>query len=343
VPAFRAQQAALRAEGRYLGLGIATYIEPTAPGNFAPHASDVAQLRIEPTGRVTAVLSTHSQGQGTQTTMAQVIADHLGVPFEEVAVFEDDSSRGGYGSGAGGSRQAVAGGGASIKAAEILLGKIKHIAAHLHNARPEDVRVENGVVSIAGAEPITRSLRQIAEIAYNEPRKLPPGTEPGLEAQYRYNPPPLTLTSAAHACIVEVDSETGFVRIKRWICSEDCGVVINPAIVEGQIAGGIAQAIGTVLLEEMSFDSQGNPTAATFKDYLLPAAVDVPEFEYIHRVTPSKAEGGFRGVGEGGNIIGPPTLVNAIADALSPFGELPLELPLTPPKILKLLERGEKV
>jgi carbon-monoxide dehydrogenase large subunit len=340
VPAFRTEQAKARAQGRYLGLGVAAYIEPTAPGSFAPQATDVAHLRIEPTGKVTAVLSTHSQGQGTQTTMAQVIAERLGVPFEDVSVYEDDSSRGGYGSGSGGSRQAVAGGGASIRAAEILVTKVKRLAAHLLNANPEDVRVENGVVHVAGAQPVTRSLRQIAEAAYNEPRKLPADMEPGLEAQYRYNPPPITLTSAAHACIVEVDPDTGFVHIKRWICSEDCGVMINPAIVEGQIAGGIAQAIGSVLLEEMAFDDQGNPTAVTFKDYMLPTATDVPEFEYTHIVTPSKSEGGFRGVGEGGNIIGPPTLVNAIADALAPFGELRLELPWTPAKILKLMEQA---
>lgn len=338
VAAFRAEQATARAEGRYLGLGIGTYIEPTATGSFAPHATDLAQIRIEPTGKVTAILTTHSQGQGTQTTMAQVIADRLGVPYEDVSVFEDDSTRCGYGSGAGGSRQAVAGGGASIKAAEILTEKIKRVAAHLLNANPEDVRLEGGVVHVAGAAEMTRSLREIAEVAYNEPARLPAGMEPGLEAQYRYQPPGITFASAAHACIVEVDVETGFVQIRRWICSEDCGIVINPAIVEGQIAGGIAQGIGSVLLEEMHFDEQGNPTAVTFKDYMLPAIADVPEFEFTHIVTPSKAVGGFRGVGEGGAIIGPPTLVNAIADALAPFGVRCLELPLTPSRILELIE-----
>jgi carbon-monoxide dehydrogenase large subunit len=340
VAAFRAEQSKARAAGIYLGLGIATYIEPTAASSFAPHATDIAHLRIEPTGKVTAVLSTHSQGQGTPTTMAQVIADVLCVPFDDVSVYEDDSSRGGYGSGSGGSRQAVAGGGACIKAAEILVNKVKRLGAHVMNAAFESVRMENGVLHVTGAEPASRTLRQIAELAYNEPRKLPTGMEPGLEAQYRYSPPPLTLTSAAHACIVEVDVDTGFVHIKRWICSEDCGVVINPAIVEGQIAGGIAQAIGSVLLEAMTFDDQGNPTAVTFKDYMLPTAADVPEFEFMHIVTPSKSEGGFRGVGEGGNIIGPPTLVNAIADALTPFGELALELPLTPSKILALIDQA---
>lgn len=341
VAAFRAEQAAARAEGRYLGIGFATYIEPTAGSSFSVLQSDVANIRVEPTGKVTAILSTHSQGHGTQTTMAQVIAETLGVRYEDVSVFEDDSSRGGYGPGASGSRQAVAGGGASIKCSEILVDKIKRIAGHLLNANPDDVRIEDGVVRVAGVEQMTRSLRELAEIAYSEPDRLPAGMESGLEAQYRYRPPPITFASAAHACIVEVDAETGFVDIKRWVSSEDCGVLINPSVVEGQIAGGLAQAIGTVLLEEIAYDARGNPTAVTFKDYLLPTISDVPDFEYTHVVTPSKAAGGFRGVGEGGAIVGPPTLVNAIADALAPFdiGMQHFDLPLTPPKILKMMER----
>jgi carbon-monoxide dehydrogenase large subunit len=338
VPAFRAEQAAARKEGRYLGIGFATYIEPTAVTSFTVLSSDIANIRIEATGRVTAAMSTHSQGHGTQTAMAQVIADTLGVRFEDVTIHEDDSSRSGFGPGAAGSRQAVAGGGAAIRTANILVDKVKRIAGHLLNANPDYVRIEDGMVKVQGVEEVTRSLREIAEVAYNEPARLPPGMEMGLEAQYRYNPPPVTWTSAAHACIVEIDAEIGFVQIKRWVASEDCGVVINPGIVEGQIAGGLAQAIGMVLLEEMHFDEQGNPTTVTFKDYLMPAFADIPDFEYVHVVTPSASEGGFRGIGEGGAIIGPPTLVNAIADALGPFNAAGLDLPLTPTKILKIIE-----
>lgn len=341
VPAFRAEQKAARNKGRYLGLGIAAYIEPTAGSSgISVLASDVAQLRVEPTGKITAILSTHSQGHGTQTTMAQIIAEKLGVPFEDVSVLEDDSSRGGFGAGASGSRQAVAGGGASIKCAELLLQKIKRVAAHVLGNEPDNIYLEDGMVYVRGAPDKTRRLRDIAEVAYGEPELLPADMEFGLEAQYRYRPPPITLTSAAHACTVEVDAETGFVQIQRWISSEDCGVMINPSVVEGQIAGGLAQAIGTVLHENLTLDARGNPTAVTFKDYALPTIFDVPDFEFVHANTPSQAEGGFRGVGEGGCIVGPPTLVNAIADALEPFGGLQekLELPLSPARLLEIIE-----
>lgn len=340
VDAFRAEQARLREEGRHIGLGIATYIEPTgAAGAIPTMTGELAQVRVDPTGKVIAMMSTHSQGHGTATTMAQIIADRLGVPYDDVTVFEGDSSRGGFSPGAAGSRQGVIAGGAAIKASELLVAKIKQLAAHLFNASPERIRVEEGLVHVEGAPEMTRPLSEIANIAYGEPTRLPEGFEPGLECQYRYQPPPMTFTSAAHACMVEVCVETGFVKIVRWVSSEDCGTVINPAVVEGQIAGGLAQAIGMVLLEEMPFDRRGNPCAATYKDYLLPTLCDIPEFEFVHANTPSQSVGGMRGVGEGGAIIGPPTLVNAIADALAPFGELsPLNLPLTPAKILGVIE-----
>ncbi|MDE2302761.1 MAG: xanthine dehydrogenase family protein molybdopterin-binding subunit, partial [Sphingomonadales bacterium] len=342
VAAFRAEQEAARKHGRHLGLGIATYIEPTgSAGSMAPMTGELAQIRIDPTGKVTAMMSTHSQGHGTATTMAQLIAERLGVAYEDVTVFEGDSSRGGFSPGAAGSRQGVIAGGAAISASDLLADKVRRLAAHLLNASPETIRLEGGMVHVEGAPEMSRELGEIAAIAYAEPHRLPEGFEPGLEAQFRYQPPPMTFTSAAHACVVEVDADTGFVKILRWISSEDCGTVINPAVVEGQIAGGLAQAIGTVLLEDFHYDAAGNPTSVTYKDYLLPAISDVPVFEYVHANTPSRSVGGMRGVGEGGAIIGPPTLVNAIADALAPFGEVPVDLPLTPAKLLGIIERRD--
>ncbi|CAN7467635.1 xanthine dehydrogenase family protein molybdopterin-binding subunit [Phenylobacterium sp. LjRoot219] len=340
VPAFRAEQAEARKQGRYLGLGIAAYIEPTGTAGSMPvMTGEPAQIRVEPTGKVSATMSSFSQGHGTQTTIAQVIAEQLGVPYEDVTVYEGDSSRSGFSPGAAGSRQGVLAGGAAMKAAKVLSEKVRRVAGHLLNANPDDVRIEDGMIHVAGAPEMSRSLREIAEIAYGEPARLPPGVDTGLEAQVRYDPPPMTFTSAAHACFVEVDPETGFVKIRRWISSEDCGVMINPAVVEGQVAGGLAQAIGTVLLEEAGYDSRGNPIAATYKDYLLPSISDIPDFEYLHAAaTPADNEVGVRGVGEGGAIVGPPTLVNAIADALSPFGEVPVDLPLTPAKLLDVID-----
>lgn len=344
VAAFRREQEAARGQGRYLGLGIAAYIEPTgAAGSIGTMTGELAQVRIEPTGKVTATLSTHSQGHGTATTMAQIFADRIGVPYEDVAVFEGDSSRGGFSPGAAGSRQGVIAGGAAIMASELLVAKVKRLAAHLHEVVPEAIRIEDGMVNVEGEPGKSCPLRAIAEVAYGEPDRLPGGFEAGLEAQYRYQPPPMTFASAANACVVEVDADTGFVKILRWISSEDCGTPINPAVVEGQIAGGLAQAIGMVLLEQVSFDARGNPKAATYKDYMLPLIADIPDFEFVHANTPSKSVGGMRGVGEGGAIIGPPTLVNAIADALAPFGEVPLALPLTPAKLLGVIEGRDLV
>jgi carbon-monoxide dehydrogenase large subunit len=339
VPAFRREQAEARQQGRYLGLGIAAYVEPTAvAGIMAPLTGETAQVRMEPTGKVTATLSTHSQGHGTATTMAQVIADRLGVAYEDVTVYEGDSTIGSYSPSAAGSRQGVIAGGAAWKTAELLADKIKQVAAHLYNASADAITLADGMLHVEGAPEMSRPLREVAEIAYGEPFRLPEGAETGLEARFRYQPPPMTFTSAAHACVVEVDAETGFVKILRWVSAEDCGTIINPGIVEGQIAGGLVQAIGQVLLEEIPYDGRGNPLAATFKDYLMPAISDVPDFEYLHANTPSQTIGGMRGVGEGGAIIGPPTLVNAINDALAPFGEIALTLPFTPARILDVIE-----
>lgn len=339
VAAFRKEQQEQRANGRYLGMGVATYIEPTgSAGAITTMTGELAQVRIEPTGKVTATMSTHSQGHGTATTMAQIFADRLGVPYDDVTVFEGDSSRGGFSPGAAGSRQGVIAGGAAIMAADKLAAKVRLLAGHIMEVDQDRIYVEEGVVRVEGDPDKTMSLGLLADMAYGEPDSLPEGLEAGLEAQYRYQPPPMTFSCAANLCVVEVDTDTGFVKIQRWISSEDCGTAINPAVVEGQVSGGLAQAIGMVLLEEIGFDDRGNPIAATYKDYMLPAISDVPEFEFIHASTPSQSVGGMRGVGEGGAIIGAPTLVNAIADALAPFGEVPVDLPLTPAKLLSVVE-----
>ena len=340
--AFRAEQAKARQQGRYIGIGFSVYVEPTTMG-FGVNSTESAHIRIDPSGQVIASLGTHSQGHGTETTMAQVIADHLGVDVGRVTVQEDDSSRGGMGGGAGGSRQAVAGGGAAIQASAQLAAKVKRIAGFLLNANPELLVIEDGIVFVPGVPESTMPLSAVAATAYFDPDRLPPDMDPGLEVAHRFRPPPIVFSNAAHACVCEVEADTGFVKILRWIAGEDCGTVINPAVVEGQIAGGIAQGIGGVLLEEISYDDMGNPMAATFKDYVIPSVHDVPEIEYCHLSTPSSNVGGFKGVGEGGAIVAPPALVNAIADALAPFGDPCLNLPLTPSKLMEVMERPSLV
>jgi len=332
VAQFRREQEAARKEGRYLGLGVAATIEPTAIA-MGTYTSEVAHVRVEPSGKVTAMMSTFSQGHGTATTMAQIVADRLGVRFEDVTIVEGDSQRTGYGSGAGGSRQAIVGGGAATVATDLLAEKVKAIAAHAFNATPDAVRIADGQVTVAGSE-MRASLAEIAQMAYFDPDRLPHGMETGLEAQYRFRAPPMTFANAAHACIVEVDVDTGKVKILRWIAGGDCGNLINPAIVEGQISGGVVQGIAGVLFEQVSYDANGQPLAATLKDYLVPTALDVPRVEYVHLCTPSTTPGGYKGVGEGGAMISPPTLVNAINDALAPFGKTWMTMPLSPDRIV---------
>jgi len=333
VASFRKEQAQAREQGRYIGLGVANGIEPTTV-SFGFYASEFAHVRVEANGRVTAMMSTFSQGHGTATTIAQVIAERLGVPFEEVTVVEGDSSRGGFGGAAGGSRQAVAGGGAAIVASDMLREKIQRIAAHAYNANPESVRIDDGVITIEGSPEIRSSIAEIAQMAYIMPDRLPPDMDMGLETQYRYRPPQMVFANATHACICEVDVETGKVSILRWIAGGDCGELINPSIVEGQISGGVAQGIGGVLFEHVRYDEDGQPLAVTLKDYLLPTALDMPKVEFQHLCTPSATPGGFKGVGEGGAMISPPALVNAIADALAPFGKRWTEMPLSPDRIV---------
>ena len=341
--AFRQEQAAAREAGRYLGLGFAAYVEPTVLAFAGTMATESVQVRVEPTGKVVATSSTHSQGHSTQTTIAQVVADELGVDLADVTVLEGDSSRGGFGAAAGGSRQAVAGGGAAKTAAGLVRDKVKKIAAHMLNASPDLVEIKGGQILVDGVAEVSTTLTNIAEAAYFNTDRLPPDMEPGLEFQFRYRPPPMVFSNAAHACVVEVDIATGMVKILRWVVSEDCGVMINPAVVEGQVSGGVVQGIGGVLFEHAAYDDCGNPTAVTFKDYLLPQIGDVPVLEFVHTITPSDTPGGFKGVGEGGAIIGPPTLVNAIADALSPLGVRCLDLPLTPDRILGGLQQRSAI
>lgn len=336
---FRAAQAAARADGRLVGIGMSLYVEPTAIGVGA-QGVEVANVRIEPTGKVNVLMGTASHGHSLETTMIQVVAEHLGVALDDVVLRQGDTAVSPYGGGTGGSRSAVVGGAVARIASMRLADKIRTIAAHLLEASPDDLDISNSVVTVRGTPSKRMTFAELAQTAYLNSAALPDGVDPGLEETARYAAPMFTFSNAAHLCIVEVDPETGQVAFQRYIVSEDCGVMINPMVVEGQIAGGVVQGLGGALLEEIVYDGEGNPLTTTFLDYLLPTAADVPFIEYGHIETPSGTPGGHKGMGEGGAIGAPPAIINAVYDALAPHGVEFTRQPLSPTRIHDLLHAG---
>ena len=349
----RTQQAAGRLrDGKYRGIGIACFTEVSgtgAPGFRARGLKripgfDSALLKIEPTGAVTCMLSTAGAGQGHETTFAQLIADELGVPFDTVTVIEGDTSSGPYGSGTFASRSVVTGGGAIVRASAKLRGKMMRLAGHLLEAAPEDIVFADGHAFVRGMASSRVTLREVAENAYSMSSKgLPPGEDYGLEATDYYDPPLVTMANATHVVAVAVDARTGRIEIERYVVVHDCGRVINPMIVEGQVHGGAAQGIGQAVLEAMVYDADGQCRTATFMDYLLPTAADVPDMLIDHIESPSiDAAGGFKGIGEGGVIGAVPALINAVADALAGLGANVNRTPLTPARVLALIEAARR-
>jgi carbon-monoxide dehydrogenase large subunit len=336
---FAARQERARSEGRHLGMGISLYVEPSAMGGGSAFGVEVANIRIEPTGMVNVLMGTASHGQSLETTMIQVVAEHLGVAIEDVVLVQGDTASAPYGGGTAGTRSAVTAGGAARISALQLRVKVLEIAAHLLEAAPADLEIADGVISVAGSPEVSITLAEIAAVAYGDTTRLPDGVQPGLENTARYSAPPWTYSNAAHVCTCEVDVETGIVTLLDYAVSEDCGVMINPMIVEGQIAGGVAQGIGSALLEHMPYNEDGNPLAITFKDYLLPSCDVVPDIRYAHIETPSSTPGGHKGVGEGGTIGAPAAIINAVADALSPWGARITSQPITPSMVLELVGR----
>ncbi len=337
--AFRAEQADARAVGRYLGVGTCSYVEPTTPGN-GYYASEGATIRIDPSGKVSVYVAGGSTGNSLETTVVQLTADALGVPIEDVATVQGDTALTPYGAGTGGSRSGAMTAGAVEATASVLREKLRRIAAHRLECAPEDVELGGGRASVRGTPTIGLSIAELADLAYNRTTALPPGVGGGLEASERYTAPsPMPLwANATHVCSCEVDVATGQVTILRYVVAEDCGPMINPTVVEGQIAGGTVQGIGGALLERLAYDDDGNPLATTFMDYLLPTTTEVPIIEYGHVETLSAGPGGYKGVGEGGAIGAPAAVANAVADALAPFGVVVEDLPLDPQTVVAMIE-----
>ena len=336
--AFRRIQAEALKAGRYLGVGTSTYVEPTSSG-FGFYGTEGATMRIEPSGKVNVYVAGGSAGNSIETTVVQLAADALGVSIDDVATIQGDTAVTPFGAGTGGSRSGSMTAGAVGEVAQTLRDKLVTIAAHKLEAAEADIEMVEGRATVRGTPSVSVTVAEMASMAYFQPQSLPAGMSAGLEASARYTAQsPLILANATHLCTCEVDPVTGMVTLLRYIVSEDCGRMINPNVVEGQIAGGTVQGIGGVLLEELAWDEDGNPLATTFVDYLLPTATDVPMIEYGHIETPATGPGGYKGVGEGGAIGAPPAVINAVADALAPLGVKVTRLPLSPAAIVAMIE-----
>src|SRR5207248_8040047 len=335
----REQQKRWRADGRLVGIGVGLLAEPSAMA-FGWMSTDGATVKVGPNGRADVLTSAAGHGQSLETTIAQVGADELGIDVSHVRVLQGDTDAAPTGPGTGGSRSAVIAGGAAQQAAREVRARIIAIAANELEASPDDLEIVDGHIHVAGTPTRGVTLADVARKADHDPGNLPPGQAPGLESHTRYTPAsPVTWSNACHICVVEVDKDTGKVEVLRYVVSEDCGVMINPNVVEGQIAGGVVQGIGGVLYEHMAYDGDGNPLTTTFMDYLLPTAAEVPELEYGHIETPAPSNpGGHKGMGEGGAIASPPAVVNAVADALAPLGVEIRTQPLGPSEVMALLD-----
>ena len=349
VPAFRARQKKERAKGRHLGIGFATFSERTGYGSpaFAARGMDIVPgwdtvvLSVDPSGYVEARIGSSPHGQGLRTTLAQIIADEIGVIPDVIKVMHGDTDRSPYGWGTFGSRSLVISGGATLIAARKVRAKLLTIASHMLEVAPGDIVLENGLAKVAGTDR-TVTIAKMAREAYTQTHRFKGEIEPGLTETGSYDPPG-TFSNACHVAIVEVDVETGHVTVEKFLVAEDAGRIINPMIAEGQVHGGIAQGIGNALLEEIVYDESGGILTANLADYMPPTAREIPSIELHHMETPSTTSiTEAKGLGEGGSIGAPAAVINAINDALTPFGVAIDEIPATPQRIRAALRAAGK-
>jgi carbon-monoxide dehydrogenase large subunit len=348
---FRAEQEAARKQGKYLGIGFSTYIElcGVAPSAWIGLPSqgwgaglwESANVRMHLTGKVVVTTGSQSHGQGHETTMAQVIADELGIPVEDVIVQHSDTLGTPFGYGSYGSRSAAVGAVAVYRATQRIKEKAKRLAAHMLEANVEDLVYEDGKVMVRGVPAKAKTIQEIAlqsAVGYS----LPQGMEPFLDETSYYDPPNCTYPFGAHICIVEVDANTGKTKILRYIAVDDVGNVINPMIVDGQVHGGIAQGVAQALYEGAVYDENGQLLTGSLMDYAVPTAAMLPSYETARTVTPSPVNPlGVKGAGETGTIASTPAVVNAVMDALKPFGVKHIDMPLTPEKVWKAIQSSK--
>ena len=347
----RKKQADLRKQGRYMGIGLSTWIElcgfgpsaATAPATGGIALVESAQVRVTPTGAVIVYTGTHSHGQGHETTFSQIVADQLGVPLDSVELRHGDTAEGtSFGYGTYGSRSLAVGGVAISKAVGKVIDKGKKLAAHIFEAAEEDVVFEHGNFHVKGSPDKSKAFGEVAFASYG--MGLPEGMEQGLEAVAYFDPPNLVWPFGAHVAVVEIDAETGSVKLEKYVAVDDCGNIINPMIVDGQIHGGVVQAIAQALYEEVVYDeSNGQLKTGTMIDYLVPSAGEIPPFILDKTITPSPTNDlGVKGIGEAGTIAASVAVINAICDALSPLGIKHVDMPATPDKLWHMMKEARK-
>jgi carbon-monoxide dehydrogenase large subunit len=335
--AFRREQPAQRARGVWRGIGISGYVEGTAIGPF-----EGAHLKLDLSGRVLVATGAVNSGQGHETAFAQVAADALGVPLDWVTVIGGDTAAVPFGVGTFASRSGVTAGNSIVDAAREVRGKLIAAAAVLLEAAPEDVDIEDGKAFVRGAPASAVELGKVVQASI--PTFAKPGVAtPDFEASAYHHVPTVTYASAVHVAQVEVDPGTGYVRLLKYVVAHDCGTVINPTIVEGQVHGGVAQGVGGALFEEMAYDAEGQLLTGTLMDYLVPSATDLPRIDTVHLEYPSPRNPlGMKGLGEGGAISPPAAIANAIDDALAPLGVRVTETPASPARVLALIEKSRR-
>jgi aerobic carbon-monoxide dehydrogenase large subunit len=340
----RKEQVAKRERGELMGIGISFFTEAVGAGPrkhmdiLGFGMADGAELRVHPTGSAVLRLSCMSQGQGHETTFAQLVAEELGISPEEIEVVQGDTDQTPFGLGTYGSRSTPVSGGAAVLVARKVRDRAKIVASAMLEVSPQDLEWEKGRWFVRGDPDHGRTIREIALAAHSS-LELPDGVEGNLDASCVYNPPNLTFPFGAYICVVDVDPDTGQVSVRRFIAVDDCGVRINPMIVEGQVHGGLADGVGMALMELIAFDSDGNHLGGSFMDYLLPTAVECPSWELGHTVTPSPHHPiGAKGVGESATVGSPPAVVNAVLDALRPFGVRHADMPLTPAAVWRAMQ-----
>jgi carbon-monoxide dehydrogenase large subunit len=333
----RKEQEEARKEGRLLGIGIATFTEVVGAGKGIEYQiaglrmNDGAELRIHPTGKAILKLGVKSQGQGHETTFAQIVAEELGLQPEDVEVQEGDTDNTPYGLGTYASRSTPVSGAATAMVSRRVRNKAKRIAAHLLEASEDDIDFEGGRFVVKGAPEKAKTIQEVAFAAYTS---VPEGMECGLEGVYYYDPPNMTYPFGTYAVVVEIDRGTGQWKVLKMVAVDDCGVRINPMIVEGQIMGGLTEGFGIAAMELITFDEEGNCIGANFMDYLLPTAWETPSFDLGETVTPSPHHPlGAKGVGESATVGSPAAYVNAVVDALAHAGIRNLEMPVTSDKV----------